>query len=185
MSVIADAKAAVDIVEFARDYISLKRSGGDWWGCCPIHADRTPSFKINPARQAFYCFGCGAKGDVIDLLAAIEGLDISAALRRLQALAGGASPNPDAAAARAARRAALHAQEAIDAARRRAFAAEILGQSEPLTMGSRVVAGALSDRASRHHAMAAESAALAPSVPVGPQEAWAASSCPCRMPRAT
>lgn len=48
-----------------REGVELKRRGRDLWGFCPLHADKTPSFKVSPDRQAFYCFGCGEHGDVI------------------------------------------------------------------------------------------------------------------------
>lgn len=91
---IAALKSRVDLVEIVRPFVGLRRQGPDWWGCCPFHADRTPSFKVSPERQSFYCFGCVAKGDVLDFLEAAEQLDKAAAIRRLRQLADGQAVVP-------------------------------------------------------------------------------------------
>lgn len=54
------------VATIERDGNVLKRRSRDFWTCCPFHADRTPSLKISPEKQVFYCFGCGQGGDVID-----------------------------------------------------------------------------------------------------------------------
>src|SRR3954468_622039 len=72
-----ELKARVDLVDIAGGYCSLKRQGPVWWACCPLHADKTPSFKVDPAWQRFYCFGCGAQGDVFDFVAAAERLSVA------------------------------------------------------------------------------------------------------------
>jgi DNA primase len=56
----------VEVLE--RESVELKRRGKDLWGCCPLHKERTPSFKVNVERQKFYCFGCHRYGDVIDFV---------------------------------------------------------------------------------------------------------------------
>jgi hypothetical protein len=132
---IEDLKVRADLLAFARPYVTLKQRGQDWWGCCPFHAERTPSFKISPRHQAFYCFGCGAKGDVIDFAAALEALDTGAAIRRVREFVDKATLNPAAAAARAARMAAVAAKEAAEAAERQRQALEIWRASEPITTG--------------------------------------------------
>ena len=113
---IAELKARVDLVDLARRYTKLKLRGRVWWACCPIHGERTPSLKIDPRRQTLRCFGCGTHGDVIDFVAAVEGLDTGGAIRRLRELVGGAPLDPQAEAVRAARAAAAEAQEAVEAA---------------------------------------------------------------------
>jgi hypothetical protein len=133
---IADLKARADLVEIAGRQVALKRRGRDWWACCPFHGERTPSFKINPERQAFYCFGCDAKGDVLDFLAAVEGLDLTGAIQRLRELLGGVEPGPRVEAERAALMAAAAAQEAQEAAQRKARALQIWHEAEPLTRRS-------------------------------------------------
>jgi phage/plasmid primase-like uncharacterized protein len=133
---IAELKVRADILDIIQRYATLKRRGQDWWGQCPIHADRTPSFQVSPGHQNFRCWGCGAHGDVIDFLAAVERLDTGGALARFRDLVGGAAPDPAAKAARAGRMAAAAALEAQETARRVALALAILNQSEPLTMRS-------------------------------------------------
>ena len=55
-------KGSIDIVELIGRYIQLRRAGNSWKACCPFHNEKTPSFHVNPARQAFKCFGCGVVG---------------------------------------------------------------------------------------------------------------------------
>jgi phage/plasmid primase-like uncharacterized protein len=81
-------KARADIVEIVGRYVSLKRRGHEFWGLCPFHGERTPSFKVDQDRQRFICFGCNARGDALDFLARIEGLSLVEAIRRLRELAG-------------------------------------------------------------------------------------------------
>jgi DNA primase len=88
LGVIPDAKIAeirerADIVEVVSDYVSLKRAGVNHKGVCPFHADSDPSFNVNPDRQFFHCFGCGASGDVITFLRRVEGLEFTDAVERL------------------------------------------------------------------------------------------------------
>ena len=118
---IAELKVRADILDIIQRYATLKRRGQDWWGQCPIHADRTPSFQVSPGHQNFRCWGCGAHGDVIDFLAAVERLDTGGALARFRDLVGGAAPDPAAKAARAGRMAAAAALEAQETARRVAW----------------------------------------------------------------
>lgn len=58
-------KQRTDIVAIINKYTELQQRGGEWWGCCPLHEEKTPSFSINPAKGSWHCFGCGAGGDVI------------------------------------------------------------------------------------------------------------------------
>ena len=100
-----DIKARADIVDIVGRYADLKKRGDDLWAKCPLHADSTPSFKVNEAAAVFYCFGCGAKGDVFDFVMAAERVDLPTAIERVLELVGGGRPDPAAEAARAARRA--------------------------------------------------------------------------------
>jgi twinkle protein len=73
---IAHVKATVRIEDYASGKMSLpltRRANGEWWGCCPFHAETTPSFHIRVSEQDFKCFGCGKGGDVIDLEMASTG----------------------------------------------------------------------------------------------------------------
>ncbi len=64
-------------------YVQLKRSGGSYKGLCPFHSEKTPSFVVSDSRQFFYCFGCGASGDVISFLMKIENIDFHTAVSKL------------------------------------------------------------------------------------------------------
>lgn len=75
-----------DIVATAeRENLELKQKGKDLWSLCPLpgHSEKTPSFKISPARQHFHCFGCGADGDVITLIQKLKGLSFKQAISYL------------------------------------------------------------------------------------------------------
>jgi hypothetical protein len=66
-----------------REGVPLKQRGRDYWALCPFHVEKTPSFKVSPAKQTFYCFGCGAKGDVIDFIMKLHNLYFQNACRYL------------------------------------------------------------------------------------------------------
>ena len=80
--------AANDIVEVIGGYFPLKRAGGLYKALCPFHQERTPSFSVNPQRQIFKCFGCGAGGSVIRFVMSYENLDFVAATKKLAERAG-------------------------------------------------------------------------------------------------
>lgn len=72
-----------DIVDVIGRHVSLKMRGRDFWGCCPFHHEKTPSFKVSPSHQAFYCFGCHKSGNVFSYLQEKENLDFVGAVRYL------------------------------------------------------------------------------------------------------
>lgn len=76
-------KEAVEITEVIGDYVGLKKRGANYQACCPFHNEKTPSFSVNPARQIYKCFGCGAAGDAIKFVMDIEGIGYVEALRHL------------------------------------------------------------------------------------------------------
>lgn len=80
---ISDIIASSDIADVIGRYTVLKRSGSSLVGLCPFHKEKTPSFHVSPDRQLFYCFGCGAGGNVIGFIKQIENLDYVEALRLL------------------------------------------------------------------------------------------------------
>ena len=65
---IAEVKDRVDLVEVVSDYVVLQKKGREYTGLCPFHDEKTPSFTVNPAKQLYYCFGCGAGGGAIKFL---------------------------------------------------------------------------------------------------------------------
>jgi len=80
---LAEIKEKVDIVEIVSRYLSLKRVGKNYKALCPFHQEKTPSFTVSPEKQFFYCFGCGASGDVFHFLMRMEGLSFPEAVSRL------------------------------------------------------------------------------------------------------
>jgi DNA primase len=80
--------AANDIVEVVSGYIPLKRTGGMWRAICPFHQEKTPSFTVNPQRQIFKCFGCGAGGGPIRFVMSYENLGFIDAAKKLAERAG-------------------------------------------------------------------------------------------------
>ena len=65
--------------------VNLQRAGDEWKGCCPFHADRSPSFTIFSGGERFHCFGCGASGDVLDFVQRAYGVSLTEAARMLGA----------------------------------------------------------------------------------------------------
>jgi len=80
--------AASDIVGVIGEYLQLRRAGTSWKGLCPFHNEKSPSFHVNPSRQTFKCFGCGAGGTVFGFIMDYEKVDFPAAVRKLAARAG-------------------------------------------------------------------------------------------------
>ncbi|MER3453444.1 MAG: DNA primase, partial [Acidimicrobiia bacterium] len=85
---VARVRAAADLVAIASEHIALKRVGRRFVGLCPFHAEKTPSFSINAELGLYYCFGCGAKGDVITFVRDVEHLDFVGAVEHLAAKTG-------------------------------------------------------------------------------------------------
>lgn len=77
-----------DIEQIIGSYVTLKRAGSNYNGLCPFHSEKTPSFTVFPATKSFYCFGCGAGGDVITFVMREENLDYVGALQHLASRAG-------------------------------------------------------------------------------------------------
>ncbi len=72
-----------NIVDVVGRYVRLEQRGGNFWGKCPFHHEKTASFSVNPSGQFFYCFGCHKSGDVISFIMEIESLDFNDAVKFL------------------------------------------------------------------------------------------------------
>lgn len=81
-------KSRIDIVSLVSSYMKLDRAGASWKGKCPFHNEKTPSFFVSPERGSYYCFGCGASGDIFTFVEEFEGLDFKGALKLLADRAG-------------------------------------------------------------------------------------------------
>ncbi len=86
--IISRVRDSVDIVDLVSGYVSLKKTGKNHTGLCPFHAEKTPSFSVNPDKQIFHCFGCGAGGDAFKFIELQEGLNFPEAMKKLAARAG-------------------------------------------------------------------------------------------------
>ncbi|MBR2216096.1 MAG: DNA primase [Selenomonadaceae bacterium] len=78
---VARVRAGSDIVAVVSGYVPLKRKGDRYWGCCPFHQEKTPSFSVLPDKGFFYCFGCHAGGNVFKFLSLIEGITYFEAIK--------------------------------------------------------------------------------------------------------
>ena len=84
-----------DITDVVASYVQLRRRGRTHTGLCPFHSEKTPSFVVYPETQSFYCFGCGAGGDVITFIKKINNLDYVEAVKYLAGRAGMPMPEED------------------------------------------------------------------------------------------
>lgn len=76
-------REATDIVSLFQDRCVLKQRGREFWCCCPFHEEKSPSCKIDPNTQRYYCFGCHESGDVFTFVMKTEDVDFPDAVRRL------------------------------------------------------------------------------------------------------
>lgn len=72
--VVAQIKDRLDVLDVVSQDVILKKSGGNYWGLCPFHKEKTPSFSVNPAKGIYKCFGCGEGGDALSYLVKTRGL---------------------------------------------------------------------------------------------------------------
>lgn len=80
--------ARSDIVDVVEQYVQLTKRGGNYWGLCPFHHEKTPSFSVSPDKQIFHCFGCNKGGGIIRFVMEVESLSFPDAVRRLADRAG-------------------------------------------------------------------------------------------------
>lgn len=81
--ILDEVKSSNDIVEVISQYVHLKRSGRNYFGLCPFHNEKSPSFSVSPDKQIFHCFGCGVGGNVISFISKIEGIGFKEAIENL------------------------------------------------------------------------------------------------------
>jgi DNA primase len=81
--IIERIREATDIVELISSYVQLERKGGNYFGLCPFHAEKTPSFSVHPGKGIFHCFGCGVGGNAFTFLQLHDKLSFSEAAREL------------------------------------------------------------------------------------------------------
>jgi len=86
--ILEEIRSRCDIVDVIGSTVRLQKAGANFKGLCPFHQEKTPSFHVNPARQIFHCFGCGAGGDLFAFIMKREGLDFMGAVRQLAARSG-------------------------------------------------------------------------------------------------
>ena len=84
----AEVKARVDLVKVVSEHVRLTKRNRDLWGLCPFHQEDSPSFKVDPQRQSWYCFGCERHGDVFTFVELVEKTDKRGALQLLAERAG-------------------------------------------------------------------------------------------------
>lgn len=91
--VVAQIKDKLDIVDVVSKDVILKKSGGHYWGLCPFHKEKTPSFSVNPARGIYKCFGCGEGGDSLTYLLKTRGMNFKELITELADQFGLELPN--------------------------------------------------------------------------------------------
>ena len=80
--------ARTDIVDLVSESVRLTKKGNSYWGCCPFHSEKTPSFHVVPDRQMYKCFGCGKGGGAINYVMELENLPFREAVAYLAQRAG-------------------------------------------------------------------------------------------------
>ena len=79
--VIENVRSSNDIVDVISAYVKLQKKGSSWFGLCPFHNEKTPSFSVSGTRQMYYCFGCGEGGNVLTFLMKYENYSFQEAVQ--------------------------------------------------------------------------------------------------------
>lgn len=111
--IIEEVRTSNDIVDVISGYVKLQRKGSSYFGLCPFHNEKSPSFSVSPGKQMYYCFGCGAGGNVFTFLMEYENFTFPEAIKALADRAGIRLPEPD------------YSREAKEAADRKALLLQI------------------------------------------------------------
>ena len=85
---VAQIKDRLDIVDVVSEQVILKKNGGHYWGLCPFHKEKTPSFSVNPQLGIYKCFGCGAGGDALSFIMNTKGIEFIDLIKDLAAKFG-------------------------------------------------------------------------------------------------
>lgn len=93
--IIEDVRQKNDIVDVVSGYVKLQKKGSSWFGLCPFHNEKTPSFSVSRDKQMYYCFGCGAGGNVFTFLMEYENLSFQEAVQALADRAGMGLPQEE------------------------------------------------------------------------------------------
>lgn len=97
---VADVRERVDLAKVVGERLRLHKVGSHWQGLCPFHAEKSPSFDVDPRRNTFKCFGCGEQGDAIAFIMKLDGLAFPDAVRALADDYGVTIPSEDTSAPR-------------------------------------------------------------------------------------
>ena len=92
---IEEIRSRNDVVDIISGYVRLQKKGNSYFGLCPFHNEKSPSFSVSPGKQMYYCFGCGAGGNVITFLMKYENMGFSEAIKSLADRAGVSLPEPE------------------------------------------------------------------------------------------
>src|ERR1700704_4214581 len=87
-------KQQADIVRVVGEYVRLKKSGQNFTGLCPFHAEKSPSFAVHPTKQIYHCFGCGVGGDVFKFVMEMEKCPFPESIRIVAEKCGISIPPP-------------------------------------------------------------------------------------------
>ena len=85
---IEEVRSRNDIVDVISSYVSLKKKGSSYFGLCPFHNEKSPSFSVSREKQMYYCFGCGAGGNIFTFLMEYENMTFPEAMQTLAQRAG-------------------------------------------------------------------------------------------------
>ena len=88
-----ELRARLSIVDVVGRRVPLVKKGQNYWGCCPFHNEKTPSFSVNEEKGFYHCFGCGEHGDIISFTMKVNNMDFRAAIQELANQAGVKMPD--------------------------------------------------------------------------------------------
>ena len=92
---IEEVRVKNDIVSVISGYVRIQKKGSSYFGLCPFHNEKSPSFSVSPSKQMYYCFGCGAGGNVITFVMEYENATFQEAVKMLADRAGVALPQEE------------------------------------------------------------------------------------------